>query len=1388
MKAEILKIAKCKTEKQFYSKYPSEEAFMKAHGKEFKKAQMGVAMSKPATPSYSDLLNQTQLNVTGTNNKIQQEQAYKQQMLTAQQQPKQSGGFDFGKAIGQIGDIAGKIGASKMGKSYNGKRIPKALEGFNQSYMPNSTGGYGSTAPDPAMQGINYKFGQSSGMPQQLGYQGISGNQMNLQGQQSSAPSIQSSVSGMPNAQVGSSKGSDILGGLQKGLGKFSGPAGELIGGFQALAAEKEALKGAKQTLAVGNLSREAQDSGFQASARDAASMRSKQFLRPEEQVFTGENLFPVGGVGTNPLAKDGISLDNRIGGNPGEIQNTFAPNDIYTDSGYEPLSDSEIVKQYREGGYIPSAAGGAGLSNWQNSMSGGGSGFSGAGAGGGTPWGMISDKATGVGQELMGGQNAGGQIGKTAGNAIGSIFGPVGGAIGGFVGGMAGNLLDTNAKNIKKTNAASDLNMNQMAMGRGMQGFAGQNSGFMEDGGWMNPEYNPQVITKFGEHNMSDLLAPDKSMDTLRAGGHLQSYTPPSERTMETYKDGGDVSTSALDGEIQTTWGGGVKTLSRNRYMPGTGETVQFVGNSHETHDGNGHTGIGVKYGQGNQDSYTNYAEYGTEQADASVEVEKEPAAELIDPKTGKKILTIWGNLPIPKYGADMIGDPDAKGKFKGYVANLSDKETKANKTISKATNKLLEFTPKTAFDKLKFSALQASIDGSNMQLKEIAEWKENAANLQNAINEHAEENGWVADDLAKGKIKIDSNPNNAKFGGKFTTAQDGTNERASWDIPNRVSDWAGEQLGNAYENYMPQFAKNVIEPPLQFINDFNEWSHGPKTSSEISREELGLPGYMGGVAPIPAKVAKAAVTSRVGKGASKAGDKAHELAMAEASKTKKVTGKAVEKAEEAKKVATTKLLQEAKALETAEYNKISDISWKRGLGIAGAASIIPLGGALLHNTFGYNPLPQNIDSNYTTPTIPTAQDSTLIKSQKKKDGDMIYKAKDGYTPSTDGKVGRENYDYLVGLYNEAKKQGKGPAVEKFQREFSRLAPQKAQSVLSQFPVTNYGKAKGITTPSLESNYDQIFGDRTKAYRHSLEAPPAETLLQPRGTGLLPIPAPPSNALMPMTPREIPTTEKEQSPWLTAFNSIVPYFRPTDKIARPDLSSEMMAMGMNQLEPVQAQLYHPQLDVPYDVSFQDQLNEINAQTRGAQRMAGYDPATQAAIAAQAYGPQSRVLADQFRANQAMKDKVYSGNRATLNDAQLKNLAILDQQATKQAQAKSNTKEQALEIAKSISDKTNKHKMEQTLANLEGQRYNYRFDPRTGRPINVNAPYEFDMSGVNAPKNRGTGQLEEGYEDFYNLSGRRVGTRKAAKDSPVTKNGGRIKALNGTIVKGLKNL
>ena len=113
-----------------------------------------------------------------------------------------------------------------------------------------------------------------------------------------------------------------------------------------------------------------------------------------------------------------------------------------------------------------------------------------------------------------MGGQNAGGKIGGTAGKSIGSIWGPVGGAVGEFVGGVAGQLLDTNERDMKKEDDKQKSNTTAMALNSGFQGLQESYNRYVrnggdipsyEDGGYMNPEYNPQVITMFGDHTAED-------------------------------------------------------------------------------------------------------------------------------------------------------------------------------------------------------------------------------------------------------------------------------------------------------------------------------------------------------------------------------------------------------------------------------------------------------------------------------------------------------------------------------------------------------------------------------------------------------------------------------------------------------------------------------------------------------------------------------------------------------------------------------------------------------------------------------------------------------------------------------------------------------------------
>jgi hypothetical protein len=781
----------------------------------------------------------------------------------------------------------------------------------------------------------------------------------------------------------------DKLNKITDAIGKYSGPISNVISGIKSLGQEQKQLASAKQWRDVSKVALNA--------SRTRPEQVERKYVRPEDIQNTGAEYFPVYGTGTNILAKDGALL-NKVGGNPGEIQNTFAPNDLYQDLGYEPLNDSTKMKAFNYGGKLESAEFG------------------------------FSDIVTRFGpsashiSDILSANNAGSSIGGGIGEAVGSAIPIIGSTVGKIGGQLIGGLLDRKPQQTKKAKAITQQNVNLMGVNQQGEELQNQYSSFMEDGGTMSPykwvshDWNPQVISKFGNVDMQDLnKIATEGMNTLRTGGHIRAnYMYPQDQF-------------AMGGELETHWGGHAEPISYNPYLPEEGETVMFKGNSHDESDGRGNTGIGVTYGKN------------------PVEVEGgEPAVKLQDGENGDDNLVVFGNLPIHNSYISLLDDENAKGKkFKNYVADLSKIESRQNKIIENSTDKLNDLTPITSIDKLELSSHKANIMGANMRLKDIAEKKQNAAHLQQAINDTAEENGYIAEELAKGKIKRAANGISAP--------------------------------------------KEVIDPSLM---------------------------------------------------------------------------------------------------------------------------------------------------------------------------------------------------------------------------------------------------------------------RTK---------------------MLPIPQESERA-------------KTKFPWESVINEILPYIRPsnTESLDPQQLAGEMYALSSNQLEPVQAQTYSPELGVPYDISLQDTLNENIADYNAASRTAGYNPAAQAMLNAQKYKANQQVLGEQFRLNQAEKDKVYTQNRELLNQSKLTNLGILDKQYERQAGAKSATKATTLAALNSISDKYLKNKLENRTLQTYENLYNYRYDAE-GRAINMNPLAEFNLSGK---PGRGKEVLPAGYEYIYNEEGQPIDIRKSA----ATKKAISKSSRNGAIVKSAKDL
>jgi hypothetical protein len=1199
MKAQILKIAGVKSEKEFYKKYPSEEAFMKVHGKAFKKAQMGTLIGG-ATPkqNVSKPMSYTNLQetyddydklITGKTQEERDKEAYEQAMLDAAAKGSGEGsgeGFGGGNAFTDIYNnvisAANKFGAS--GDEGGGS--------VGEGIM--SSGGFGAIGGGIGVERYGGYIPRAQG-----GIDTIEIDDADL-GDEDSGYAFEGGPNNK-NPVMRAEKFNNNLNKVGQLAKQFAGPIGKIGEGLNMIKAAKNKRRQAQQEAAVSDVARRASETREEESDR--------RYVRPEDIMNTGEEFFPIYGVGTNILTRNGGAIRRAqdggyIGGNPTEIQNTYSPEyTLYDDLGYEPLDDSNQVKQYYHGGRL-------------HQMADGGA----AGAGGGTPWGQIGSIATDLGFSATGGESGGGRIGSAVGGTAGMLIGGAPGqAIGSLVGGVAGNLLDTNAKRTKKAQQITKSNIQAMALNSGFQGLNAQNNRYVrnggdidsyEDGGYMNPEYNPQVITMFGDHTAADFA---DYANKYRAGGHLKSYTPPSERAMETY---------AMGGQLKTHWGGGAETMSHNPYMPGSGETVLFRGQSHNESDREGNTGIGITYGE------------------SPVEVERgEPMFEMeaggeINPKTGKPETTgvVFGNMPIDKKIVAQLDDPDLMEianryhgkKFKNVGIELAKQEAKQNKIIDKNAKMLDSFKVETSLDKAKFAAIQANMEGADAKLRNIANTKITLANYQNAINDAKDElsdaigENLSAEDLARGYTKLDKDPvtKDAKWGGNI------------------------------------------------------------------------------------AKKAKDGITT-----------------------TKETT------------TVPPKTFKSKREAEAAGYYKDAKGNWTRTL------------------------------NKYST------------KTDETKAADALGYVPKGQKQSASGLWGKVTPEAFEAAKN----------ANAWYPGWKDFDPKDKNDVMN-YQMAFNARAKALGS-SANINVDGDFGDQTVTAiidesKKSTDDNSKEVLT-----------ATVDEPTTPTTPEE-----KAKFPWLPLVNQAANYLRPTDQegLDMAQLYPEMFAMATNQLEPVPAQSYQPDLIVPYDISLQAQRNAVIAGQRALERQMGYNPAAQANVAPAAYNAINEINEKEFIANQGLKNQVYTGNVNTMNEAKKINLAIFADQWAKQSQALSNTKATTQAALNSISDKYAKNKLENRKLSIYENMYNYRFG-KSGRAQNYNPLQIFDYSGSGSSDK--SGGLAEGKEFTYDKYGNIVGVKSADKDTVTdadleavggikNKNGGytKIKTKNGSILRDFKNL
>ena len=1214
MKAEFLKIAGVKSEAEFYKKFPTEEAFMKKHGKAIKKsivkAQVGQLIPNKQTPTGNtnptrideSFLFDTVAGLTGKKNyeETLKEMQSKAQVASGQQQSGGGGGMSgmmsmLPQLMSMFGGAGGEGGA---GGSSGGTSASDVMSGLGDMGFGKNGGKF---SPHMMYDPKTKKGKKAMTYKEHLA--------LKKKGWGHDAPKA------MFGGGSGGSGGGATTGGgggfnnfIQGASDVFNSDAVQNFGipivsdAFKIadqLKQQKEVEAGAKQNRIVSELA-------LRASKTEPEKI-DREYVRPEDFSNTGEEFFPVYGVGTNVLAKHGGMYKAQGGGNflnnfrAGGPRNLNLKGDdllgkgeftyfqpyyesmqeklehnrmlnrknvnsmralenggMVSDQGYTPIINVNQQKAFRQGGVLGS-----------NSYL--------------VPKAQVGWLSPGVWSEMSKMQKGKQKIKEDPGSFVRLLAGdPTAAAMfmenGGKTPKAQGGF---NAANISYGGGPGAAIGNQLGDMVGFNNDAGSNIGGTI-GGTIGSAFGPigSAVGSFIGSGIGDLV--DRSdrrtrIDNERAEKATKemSYSalgPQVQAGLASHvREGGNVSsnpsmldTMKMGGELKTLWGGEAEAVSYNPYAGG--DSIQFKGNSHDYRDPKtGQTGIGVAYGK---DSVANN--------EAVVEVENEPAQQLRD-GGGNENLVVYGDLKIPEEFVSEIGDDRAKGKkFKNYVEELNKDEKKINSKMTKAADLGLE-SDNTVFGQLERSTADAILKGSDMKLKSIADKKMILADLQSALNDTFDEFEIKGNEfIAKGKVVDD------------------------------------------LEREMNNMAKSGIEIKPENRGKFTAWAKekGMSVSAAANKVMANPDKYSKGVVKM-ANFAKNFAKNGAGVPKAQSGFETNELGGDD-------VGMTVEEA-----IAAGFVLNE----ETGLYEKSTGET--------------------------VDPIDSETDAlDEVRPGQGRDKDTGLYGNVTQKE----YEAAKEANPWFDW----ENFD------------PKSDAdVRRYQKEFNKRAEEA-------------GSDKRIKV-------DGDFGEQTSSARFTPAAPGKEP--------------------------EVEVAKIKEEPTVTETTTIkppripfIPNFLDGDvnNELNPDqLLAEKYAMATNQYIPVPAQGYQPNLRVPYDISLQDAKNDVIAQSRAMQRNPGIqnNPAAAALMAAPTYKALNEINAEEFRANQAMKDMVYSGNQETLNDAKLKNLKIYGEQYDRQQEAVSNTRKENIAILNSISNKYAQNRRNNMLERVYNNMYpSYQFN------------------------------------------------------------------------------
>ena len=1261
----MLKLAGVKTEAAFYKKYPTQEAFMKVHGKAFKKAQIGTYIggetAAPIKPiNYGDLYDKSDMSITGTTNKLRQEEANKQAALAADQKVASGSGDTFS----QIGASLGQLGQAFNGEAEYGAYIPKAQIGRNLQPL-------GQNLQPAGMVNVGPQVGQ----PQSF------------------------NVSPLPN-KVNPAQ-SATMGKIGEAIGKYAGPAGQVLQGLSALKAEKKAVRNAQQMQGVSDVSLLA--------SQTRPEQTQRKYVRPEDMVTSGNQLSPTQGTGTNILAEDGASVKGKpkkgkkvdvrketdviripSNVNAGETQYVRTTKSLKglgkrdnklqqdaTNDFVDWYSDPETKKRFAKNTGMDPAR----LQDF-------------VGKALRTP--MKEYDSAKVNDYPLDSNAEAVFRSPYYNESVGDKSYPKTGYI--MHRPQAGDIPELSSY---ATNMSSAI-QHELAHASGLDNVLG-NALFRAMG--------KKPVTKDQKGNLSYMDRPEelyghfhefRTSLGLKPGQkvtreELKKKVENNKRVNQTsrfwqYESNDDKTGEQSDKAIDKI----VNAINTVAYNPNNDEDVTYAEDGAEIQNTYAPDTLYDDLGYEPLEDSTQVKQYqnGGFPWDAAGDFGANVGGAIVGQDAGSQIGgTIGGTL------GNAIGGPigGAIGKTLGTVAGgLLDTNDKKLKRAQAATQKNMET--------MALGQSAQSIQAQNASVMEDGGYVSNDWTPQviTKFGDHSPED--VYDFAHEGMDSL-------RAGGHLRSYRDPSEEAMK-------SYAMGGELKTHWGGHMEEMSENPYLPD----GGVTYMPHGQSHDESDGNGRTGI-GITYGDNPVEVERREPIMKLKDG---STGEDNLVVFGNLEIPKY----GVEMLGDKKAKGMKFKNYVSDLSKSET-KQNKTIEKSTEELTDFAPRTSFDKLKFAGLQaNILGGNMKLKEIAN--TKEKAAALQNSINDTAEEfGLDADSLAKGK-----VKTAKTGGQFTKAQVG-YNEDKINDGGE--------------------LKEIVITKPNKR--FAKPGLPTDIEMP---------EHLDNPYAKDDIQPLSKDAL------SYAPQASTPKSrIP---RDYS-WIEAINSIVPNFRPSDAegLNANQLLGEMYALSSNQEEPVQAQQYSPELASPYSISLQDQMNEITAQTRAAQRMAQGNTAAQAMIAAQAYEAINKVKGEEFRMNQGIANQVQAGNIATMNDAKLKNLGILDQQYARQAQAKSNTKAITQAALNSISDKYARNEASNRKLQTYENMYNYRYDAN-GRLINMNGMAQFSPYGSGSTK--GGQDLPEGYEYIYDKNSKPIDVRKTPKE----------KAKNGSIVKSIKNL